>query len=88
MPSKMVKAAANDMMQKFVDYNEAFLLMGDKNEKLEGQSLIFCIFFSTKTGDMVALRKENFKMKGRIFELEKEQRELVEGAMLIKTDGF
>ena len=41
----MVKAAANDMMQKFVDYNEAFLLMGDKNEKLEGQSLIFCIFF-------------------------------------------
>ena len=37
---------------------------------------------------MVALRKENIKMKGRIFELEKEQRELVEGAMLIKTDGF
>ena len=36
---------------------------------------------------MVALRKENIKLKGRIFELEKEQRELVEGAMLIKTNG-
>ena len=36
MSTKMIKAAANDMMQKFIDYNEAFVLMGEKNDKLEG----------------------------------------------------
>ena len=41
MSTKMIKAAANDMMQKFIDYNEAFVLMGEKNDKLEGL-LVFC----------------------------------------------